>query len=186
MPDFAARDPSNLLLGQWSGRFAEAGDQAGIACYAKGRGALIADFNLDGTLDILQIDRGSNVALFRNLGAKNGDGEPLPMGNWTEIRLVEPDPNRDAVGAKIAVKTGTRTQTRVVQVGGGDDPDTRAGSMWAWAQPSGRRSACNGRTASGARPTGCSPTRSSSSTAQSRKPPTGIRGGEGGTGLSRQ
>ena len=30
-------------------------------------------------LDILQIDRGSNVMLFRNLRAKNGDGPPLPM-----------------------------------------------------------------------------------------------------------
>ena len=42
------------------------------------------------------------------------------MGNWTEIRLVQPNPNRNAVGAKIAVKTGTRTMTRTVQVGGGD------------------------------------------------------------------
>ncbi len=120
MPDFAARDPSNLLLGQWNGKFAEAGDEAGIAGDRKGRGALIADFNLDGCLDILQINRGSNVSLFRNLGAKNGDGPPLPMGNWTEIRLVEPNPNRDAVGAKISVKTGTRTQTRTIEVGGGD------------------------------------------------------------------
>ena len=40
MPDFAAYDPSNLLLGQWNGKFAEAGDEAGIACNAKGRGAL--------------------------------------------------------------------------------------------------------------------------------------------------
>ena len=71
MPDFAAYDPSNLLLGQWNGKFAEAGDEAGIACNAKGRGALIADFNLDGRLDILQINRGSNVLLWRNLGAKN-------------------------------------------------------------------------------------------------------------------
>ena len=42
------------------------------------------------------------------------------MGNWTEIRLVEPNPNRDAVGAHIAVKTGTRTQMRTVEIGGGD------------------------------------------------------------------
>jgi enediyne biosynthesis protein E4 len=120
MPDFAAIDPSNLLIGQWNGKFAEAGEEAGIAGDRKGRGALIADFNLDGNLDILQINRGSNVSLYRNLGAKNGEADPLPMGNWTEIRLVEPNPNRDAVGAKISVKTGTRTQTRVVQVGGGD------------------------------------------------------------------
>ena len=29
MPDFAAYDPSNLLLGQWTGKFAEGGDLAG-------------------------------------------------------------------------------------------------------------------------------------------------------------
>ena len=46
----------------------------------QGPGALIADFNLDGRLDILQINRGSNVLLWRNLGAKNGDGPPLPDG----------------------------------------------------------------------------------------------------------
>ena len=120
MPDFAARDPSNLLLGQWSGKFAEAGDESGIACFAKGRGALVADFNLDGALDILQINRGANIALFRNLGAKTDDGHAIPMGNWSEIRLVEPNPNRNAVGAKISIKTGARTQTRTVQVGGGD------------------------------------------------------------------
>ena len=120
MPDFADYDPSNLLIGQWDGKFAEAGDLAGIAGKRTGRGALIADFNLDGMLDILQIDRGSNVALFRNLGALNPGGDPLPTGNWTEIRLVQPNPNRDAVGAHIAVKTGTRTQVRTVEIGGGD------------------------------------------------------------------
>ena len=31
MPDFAAYDPNNLLLGAWDGQFAEAGDAAGIA-----------------------------------------------------------------------------------------------------------------------------------------------------------
>jgi len=120
MPDFAAFDPDNLLLGQWNGKFAEAGDQAGIALDRQGRGALIADFNLDGMLDILAVNRGAPASLFRNLGADDGAGGVKPMGNWSEIRLVEPNPNRDAVGAKIAVKTGTRTQIRTVQVGGGD------------------------------------------------------------------
>ena len=85
-----------------------------------GRGALIADYNLDGMVDILQVVRGSNVALFRNLGALNDGGDPLPTGNWTEIRLVQPNPNRNAVGAHIAVKTGTRTQVRTIEIGGGD------------------------------------------------------------------
>ncbi|MBV8662968.1 MAG: CRTAC1 family protein, partial [Hyphomicrobiales bacterium] len=120
MPDFAAFDPNNLLLGQWNGKFVEAGDLAGLALNRQGRGALIADFNLDGNLDLLVINRGSPATLFRNLGADDGRGGTRPMGNWSEIRLVEPNPNRDAVGAKIAIKTGTRTQMRTVQVGGGD------------------------------------------------------------------
>ena len=42
------------------------------------------------------------------------------MGNWSEIKLVEPNPNRNAVGARITIKTGTRSQTRFVDIGGGD------------------------------------------------------------------
>jgi enediyne biosynthesis protein E4 len=120
MPDFASFDPNNLLLGQWNGKFAEAGAEAGIALNRKGRGALIADFNLDGKLDLLVVNRGAPASLFHNLGAKVGDSPPGPMGNWTEIRLQQPNPNRNAVGARIAVKTGTRTMIRTVQVGGGD------------------------------------------------------------------
>jgi hypothetical protein len=120
MPDFAAFDPNNLLLGQWSGKFAEAGVEAGIALNRKGRGALIDDFNLDGKLDLLVVNRGAQASLFRNLGAKVESGPPAPMGNWSEIRLVQPNPNRNAVGAKLAVKIGTRTLYRTIQIGGGD------------------------------------------------------------------
>ena len=156
----------------------KAGDEAGIACNAKGRGALIADFNLDGRLDILQINRGSNALLYRNLGAKNGDGPPLPMGNWSEIRLIEPNPNRNAVGAKISIKTGTRTP----------DP-LRRRRRRRRLRPRGlhpcrpRHGRARGNPGAMARrrlepdPTACSPTSSWSSTARSRRPPTGIRGG---------
>jgi hypothetical protein len=119
MPDFAAFDPNNLLLGQWNGTFAEAGEEAGIALNRKGRGALIADFNLDFNLDLLVINRGSNVTLFRNLGARREDGGIMPMGNWIEVRLKDKGGNVNAVGAKINVKAGTRVQTRTVSVGGG-------------------------------------------------------------------
>jgi len=120
MPDFAANDPNNLLIQQWSGKFAEAGDKAGVAESAPSRGAVIADFNLSGNLSLLVMHRGAPVSLFRNLGAGDGKGGVLPPGNFLEIRLAEPGPNRDAVGAHIAIKTGTRTQMRNVQIGGGD------------------------------------------------------------------
>ena len=120
MPEFAAFDPSNLLLGQWNGKFAEAGALAGLAQNRKSRGALVSDFNLDGMLDMLVVNRSAPASLFRNQGASLDGGPPGPMGNWSEIRLAQPNPNRNAVGAKIAVKTGTRTQIRTLQVGGGD------------------------------------------------------------------
>jgi hypothetical protein len=175
MPDFAAYDPSNLLLGQWNGKFAEGGDEAGIACNAKGRGTLIADFNLDGRLDLLQIIRGSNALLWRNLGAKNGDDPPLPMGNWSDIRLIEPNPNSNAVGARITIRTGTRSQTRSSTSAGATPPAMRASSISDSAPPSARKSKCNGPTR--ARLTACSPISSWSSTERNRKPPIGIRGG---------
>ena len=39
MPDFAAKDPNNLLLGQGDGTFVEAGDRAGVASFGIARGA---------------------------------------------------------------------------------------------------------------------------------------------------
>ena len=118
MEDFAAFDPDNLLLGQWDGRLAESGAEAGIALPTKGRGALVADFNLDGSLDLAVINRGGPASLFRNAGAKTDSGT-IPMGNWLEIELHQKGGNRNAVGAMVNVKIGTRTVNRWVDVGGG-------------------------------------------------------------------
>ncbi|SON54445.1 ASPIC and UnbV [Hartmannibacter diazotrophicus] len=118
MPDFAAFDPDNLLLGRWDGTFAEAGDKAGIARDTKGRGGAAVDLNLDGQLDLVVINRGQPASLFRNLGVMT-DGKPRPMGNWLEIRLKAKGGNVDGVGSKITVKTGTQTMPRDVLVGGG-------------------------------------------------------------------
>ena len=118
MPDFAANDPDNLLIGQWDGGFAEGGDVAGIALPTKGRGAIVEDFNMDGMLDLLVVNRSQKASLFRNCGAVAGD-LARPMGNFVGIELRQKDVNRDAVGALIYVKSGTQTYVRSVQVGGG-------------------------------------------------------------------
>ncbi len=119
MPDFAAFDPDNLLLGQWSGRFAEAGGEAGIGLDRRGRGAGLADFNADGLLDLVVVNRAAPVSLFRNVGHGTAQ-EPRPLGNWLAVDIRQPGRiNRRAVGAKISVKTGNRTVVRDVQVGAG-------------------------------------------------------------------
>jgi len=119
MADFAKFDPNDLLLQTIDGRFVESGDAAGVALNRIGRGAIIDDFNGDGMLDVLVVNRKTNVSLFRNLGAATPWGH-RSMGNWVEIALDDPTSgNRDAVGARLLVKAGTHTMTRLVSIGGG-------------------------------------------------------------------
>lgn len=118
MPDFAADDPDNLLIGQWDDSFIEAGDQSGIALPRRGRGAAAVDLNLDGMLDLVVVNREAPVSLFRNLGARSPWGD-RPLGNWLEIELVQTGGNRNAIGARISVKAGNHTMERTLAVGGG-------------------------------------------------------------------
>ena len=103
--DFASRDPSDLLIGQADGTFVEEGVAAGIASFVRGRGAAVVDLNLDGMLDIVQVNRRVNVSLFRNVGSGTA-AEPRPMGNWIAVRPEQTGPNRDAIGSWIQVRFG--------------------------------------------------------------------------------
>ena len=118
MQDFAADDPDNLLLGQWDKSFTEVGDKAGIALPRRGRGAALVDLNLDGMLDLVVVNREAPVSLFRNMGVKRPWGH-APLGNWLAIELFEKGANRNAVGARISVKTGNHVMDQVIRVGGG-------------------------------------------------------------------
>ncbi|MGZ8612451.1 MAG: CRTAC1 family protein [Actinomycetota bacterium] len=126
MVEFAAKDPSNLLLGQSDGTFTESGEAAGIVSFARGRGAAVVDLNLDGMLDLVQVNRREPASLWRNVGW--GDAaDPAPMGNWIAVRLQQPGPDRDAIGSWIEVRIGDRTIEREVTVGGG-----HAGGQLGW------------------------------------------------------
>lgn len=118
MPDYASRDPNNLLLQNPDRTFTEAAESAGIVDFGSSRGAAVADLNLDGMLDLLVVMRRENVAVWRNTGW-GGEADPQPMGNWVAIRLQETGVNRDAIGAWVEVKVGRRVQERELTVGGG-------------------------------------------------------------------
>jgi hypothetical protein len=117
-PDFASKDPSNLLIGQADGTFVEEGLAAGIASFVRGRGAAVVDLNRDGMLDIVQVNRRVNVSLFRNVGSGTA-AEPQPMGNWIAVRPEQTGPNRDAIGSWIQVRFGDHTVERELTIGGG-------------------------------------------------------------------
>jgi hypothetical protein len=121
MPDFAARDPNNLLLLREDGTFVEAGLEAGVASLETGiaRGATLQDLNLDGLPDLVVTNRWENAEVRRN--ATEG------AGHWMQVRLQMPGPNRDGVGAWIEMRLLDGIHSREVTVGGG-----QAGGAMGW------------------------------------------------------
>ena len=111
MPDFAAKDPNNLLLQHPDGKFYEAGEKAGVASVATSRGALLADLNLDGLVDLIVVNRWEKAQLWRNTTPN--------AGHWIEVRLEQPGANRDGIGAWIEVRRGAAVMRREITVGGG-------------------------------------------------------------------
>lgn len=112
MPDFAIKDPNNLLLQDGDGTFVEVGDKAGVDSVAVARGAALADFNLDGLVDLVVVNRREKAQIWRNTGAA--------AGGWIEVRVQQDAPNRDAIGGWIEVRgDGASIMRREITVGGG-------------------------------------------------------------------
>jgi len=118
MQDFARLDPNNLLLGRPDGTFREAASQAGVDSISKSRGSALADFNLDGLLDLIVVNREAKAQVWRNAGFGTPD-RPGPAGNWVALKVEQPGANRNAVGAWIEVRAADRTQRKEITVGGG-------------------------------------------------------------------
>jgi len=116
--DYATLDPNDLFLGQPDGSFIQAADRAGILRYERGRGAALADFNLDGLLDLVVVNYGADAVLWRNVGGGTASS-PKPMGHWVMLDLEQPGPNRDAIGARIELRIGDLRTTRERTIGGG-------------------------------------------------------------------
>jgi hypothetical protein len=111
MPDFAAADPNNLLLGQEDGTFVEAGDRAGVASMGIARGAQVVDLNLDGLLDIVVVNRWTPAEVWRQTGDNTG--------GWVQVRLHQEGANRDAIGSVIEIQRGEVVERHEISSGGG-------------------------------------------------------------------
>ena len=111
MPDFAAKDPNNLLLQRADGTFLEAAELSGALGFGTSRGGAVADFNGDGLLDLLAVNRWEPPALWRNVS----DG----LGGFVTVTLAQAGANRDAIGSWVEVRTEAGLQRREIMVGGG-------------------------------------------------------------------
>lgn len=109
----------NLLFeNRGGGRFQDASASAGIEALGKRihRGLAVADYDLDGRLDILVTNNGEKVGTDAE---KIGDGQGLLLrnvgaadGHWLGLRLEGTRGNRDAIGARVLLKVGGRTLER--------------------------------------------------------------------------
>jgi len=75
-----------------------------------GRGLSIFDYDRDGQLDLLIRNFRQPAVLLRNQGRS---------GHWLQLKLVGVRSNRDAVGARVQIRTETGLQSRNVTAGSG-------------------------------------------------------------------
>lgn len=122
MPGMATKDPNNLLIQNETGSFDERGDVAGIASLKRSRGAGLADFNGDGLLDLVVVNRRAALELYQN--------SSVEAGNWIGIDLRQAGANSRAVGAWVELRLGDRVIAREVTVGGGHVSGQAVGLHW--------------------------------------------------------
>ena len=105
-------EPSNFFLNERDGTFCDASGQAGapVTTPRVGRGLAAADFQNDGSLDLVVENLDGSPALLHNAG--------VPGRHWISFELAGTKSNRLALGARLVLHAGSVTQTDEVRSGG--------------------------------------------------------------------
>jgi hypothetical protein len=104
------RENNVLFRNNGDGAFSEVGWVNGADRIEDGRGLAVLDADSDGRLDIVLRNFYQAAGLLQN---RRGSG------HWIGFELEGTRSNRDAVGARIRVRSGELWQTRVVTTGSG-------------------------------------------------------------------
>ena len=108
LPQFPNKTPRVIFRNLGKGVFEEIIDQAGpgIAAAHSSRGCAFVDFDNDGDVDILVVNLNEPPSLLRN--DVHGDHR------WLKVKLVGTKSNRSAIGGRVLVRYGGRTQAQAV------------------------------------------------------------------------
>jgi hypothetical protein len=105
---YPARNPRLIWRNQGNGTFVQLGEETGpgIAARHVSRGAAFGDFDNDGDIDVLVMNRNDPPSLLRN---------DAPKGNhWIKVRLEGTKSNRSAIGSRVLVRYGGKVQAQCV------------------------------------------------------------------------
>ena len=110
--DIHYRERAILYRNLGNGKFADVSESAGPGILERhsSRGAAFADYDNDGAVEAVVNNQNETPSLLRQ-AAK-------PSGNWILLRLVGVRSNRSAIGARVRLSAGGRTQTGEVRGGG--------------------------------------------------------------------
>ncbi len=106
----SGREHNCLFRNDGDGTFSDVGFANDADRIEDGRGLAVLDIDRDGRLDIVLRNYRAPTVVLRNRG---------PARHWVSFDLVGKRSNRDAVGARVRLRTGDRWQTRVVSTGSG-------------------------------------------------------------------
>jgi hypothetical protein len=106
------RERKSLYWNEHNGKFKDISLQSGpgIATPFNSHGVAAADFDNDGSVEILVNNSHDRPSLLKNYGDR---------GNWFLLSLVGTKSNRSAIGARVTVQVRGHQQTQEVRSGGG-------------------------------------------------------------------
>jgi hypothetical protein len=102
---------NQLFANQGDGRFRDISPQNAPFCATSrvSRGLACGDIDNDGALDLLVTSISAPARLYRNAAPKRG--------HWLMIRALDPALHRDAYGAEVQVRAGSRRRLRGINPG---------------------------------------------------------------------
>lgn len=108
LPQYPYKTPRVLFRNLGNGTFEELESQAGdgITTPHSSRGCAFGDFDNDGDMDVLIVNMNEPPTLLRN--------DLDPKQHWIKVKLEGVKSNRSAIGSRVLVRYGGKTQAQAV------------------------------------------------------------------------